>query len=52
MGLENTGITTFAMDVDEKAETLLRYDIIDAAKIPEELLDIILREGSVLYEKI
>lgn len=52
LAAEGNDIAAFAMDVDEKTETLLRYDIVDVAKVPEELLDIILKEGIVLYEKI
>lgn len=43
----------FAVDVDEKTSTLLKYDVVDMNRdVSEELRDSIQREGRVLYEKI
>ena len=43
----------FAMDVEEKCPTLLKFDIVDLNKpITEELLNSIEKEGVILYEKV
>ena len=43
----------FILDVDEKASTLLEFDIIDLDKpVQSGLLDSIMNEGKVLYEKV
>lgn len=43
----------FAVDVDEKTSTLLKYDVVDMSQdISENLRNSIQREGRVLYEKI
>ena len=43
----------FAVEVDEKTSTLLKYDIVDmGASLQKELLESIHREGKILYEKI
>lgn len=46
-------IINFALDVDEKTQTLLEYDIVDLRKpLQRELVEAIKREGVLLYEKI
>lgn len=43
----------FILDVDEKTSTLLEFDIIDLDKpVQSGLLDSIINEGKVLYEKV
>ena len=43
----------FILDVDEKTSTLLEFDIIDLDKpVQSGLLDSIMNEGKVLYEKV
>lgn len=43
----------FAMDLEEKCPTLLKFDIVDLKKpVAYELLNSIEKEGVVLYEKI
>ncbi|MGM9935905.1 MAG: nucleotidyltransferase family protein [Candidatus Ornithomonoglobus sp.] len=45
-------IAEFALDVDEKAETLLMFDIVNLDKAKnKELLNEIKRDGVVIYEK-
>ena len=46
-------IVRFAVDVDEKTSTLLKYDVVDMGRnISAKLWDSIQREGRVLYEKV
>lgn len=46
-------VARFAVDVDEKTSTLLKYDVVDMSQdVSEDLRDSIRREGRVLYEKI
>lgn len=46
-------IPQFAVDVDEKTSTLLKYDVIDMTqRVSPELLESVQREGRVLYAKI
>ena len=46
-------IVRFAVDVDEKTSTLLKYDVVDMGRnVSTELWDSIQREGRVLYEKV
>ena len=46
-------IVRFAMDVDEKTSTLLKYDVVDMGRnISAKLWDSIQQEGRVLYEKV
>ena len=45
-------ITGFALDIEEKTNTLLQYDIVDMELAQEDLLENIKNEGIVLYEKI
>lgn len=46
-------IARFAVDVDEKTSTLLKYDVVDMGQnISEKLRDSIQQEGRVLYEKV
>lgn len=42
----------FALDIEEKTETLLQYDVIDMEKAQKELLENIKKDGLILYEKI
>lgn len=42
----------FALDVDEKTQTLLEYDVVDLNKpIQKELAESIQKEGIVIYRK-
>lgn len=45
-------ITGFALDVEEKTETLLRYDVVDMQKAQDELRKNILKDGVIIYEKV
>lgn len=48
-----SSIARFAVDIDEKTSTLLKYDVVDMGQnISEKLRDSIQREGRVLYEKV
>lgn len=42
----------FALDVEEKTETLLQYDVVDMDSIQDTLLESIERDGVILYEKV
>ena len=43
----------FALEIDEKCPTLLKFDIVDMNKpVSEELKDSIEKEGIIIYEKI
>ena len=43
----------FAIDVEEKVPTLLKFDVVDMDKpVQQELVESIEREGIVIYEKI
>lgn len=43
----------FALDIEEDTDTLLEYDIVDlGARIQQELLESIQKEGKLIYEKI
>ncbi|GAA0800931.1 nucleotidyltransferase domain-containing protein [Faecalicatena orotica] len=52
LAVEGKNIVDFALDVDEKTDTLLQYDIVDMSKADEELLKNIRKDGITLYEKI
>ena len=46
-------IARFAVDVDEKTSTLLKYDVVDMDQdVSAELLSSVWKEGRVLYEKV
>ena len=46
-------VLNFALDVDEKTETLLEYDIVDLGEpVARGFAETIEREGIVLYEKV
>ena len=46
-------VARFAVDVDEKTSTLLKYDVVDMDRdVSEELLASVQKEGQVLYEKV
>lgn len=46
-------IVRFAVDVDEKTSTLLKYDVVNMDRdVSLELVTSIQREGQVLYEKV
>ncbi len=46
-------IARFALDVDEETSTPLKYDVVNLDEdVQDELLQVIAREGKVLYEKI
>lgn len=46
-------IINFALDVDEKTQTLLEYDIVDlGGPVAKEFAETIKKEGIVLYEKV
>lgn len=43
----------FAVDIDEKTSTLLKYDVIDMGRnVSAQLLESVQREGRVLYAKV
>ena len=43
----------FALDVEEEASTLLKFDIVNLdGRVQQELLNSIRQEGRVIYEKI
>ncbi|MCI9107032.1 MAG: nucleotidyltransferase domain-containing protein [Lachnospiraceae bacterium] len=43
----------FALDVDEETSTPLKYDVVNLDEdVQDDLLQVIAREGKVLYEKI
>lgn len=43
----------FSLDVDEKTETLLKFDIVNLdGSVQQELLQSIQNEGIIIYEKI
>ena len=43
----------FALDIEEAADTLLKFDMVNLnGPVQEELLDQIWKEGIVVYEKI
>ena len=43
----------FILEVDEETPTLLQFDVLDLDKpIQAELLESIIREGMVIYEKV
>ncbi|RHR31869.1 nucleotidyltransferase domain-containing protein [Clostridium sp. AF19-22AC] len=52
LAVEGKNIVDFALDVDEKTDTLLQYDIVDLSTAREELLENIRKDGIILYEKI
>lgn len=46
-------IMNFSIDIEEEVNTLLAFDVVDLQKnISEALLDSILKDGVVIYEKI
>ena len=46
-------VTAFAIDVDEKTSTLLKFDIVNLdASVQDELRKSIDTEGIIIYEKI
>lgn len=53
LAVEGGRITDFILDVKETTSTLLNFDIVDLEKTaPGKFLDVIKKEGIVLYEKI
>lgn len=53
LAVEGGNTAGFALEVDEKTSTLLKYDVVDlGASVQEELLESITREGIKLYEKV
>ena len=53
LAVKGGDIVQFSLDVDEKTSTLLMYDVIDLNnKVQDELLDSILTEGIMIYEKV
>lgn len=52
LAVEGKNIVDFALDVDERTDTLLQYDIVDMSTAQEELLENIRKDGIILYEKI
>ena len=46
-------IASFSLDVEEETTTLLKYDVVNLdGSVQKELLDVIEKEGVMLYEKI
>ena len=53
LAVSGGNVTAFAIDVDEKTSTLLKFDIVNLdASVQEELCESIEEEGIVVYEKI
>lgn len=53
LAVSGGNVTAFAIDVDEKTSTLLKFDIVNLdASVQEELRESIEEEGIVVYEKI
>ncbi len=53
LAVSGGNVTAFAIDVDEKTSTLLKFDIANLdASVQEELRESIEEEGIVIYEKI
>ncbi len=53
LAVSGGNVTAFAIDVDEKTSTLLKFDIVNLdASVQEELRESIEEEGIVIYEKI
>lgn len=46
-------IVNFTLDIEEEVWTLLMFDVVDLdAPVQEELLEMIEKEGRVIYEKV
>lgn len=53
LAVSGGNVTAFAIDVDEKTSTLLKFDIVNLdASVQEGLRESIEEEGIVIYEKI
>ena len=53
LAVEGGNISAFAVQVDEEVSNILEFDIINLdGRVQKELLESILREGVLLYEKI
>lgn len=53
LAIEGGNATLFAVEADEKIQTLLMFDIVDLGGfVQDELRQSIEREGKVIYEKI
>ena len=53
LAVSGGNVSAFAIDVDEKTSTLLKFDIVNLdASVQEELRESIEEEGIVIYEKI
>lgn len=53
LAVSGGNITLFALDVDEKTSTLLKFDIVNLDEtVQEELRESIRKEGILIYEKI
>ena len=53
LAVSGGNIAAFALDVEEETTTLLKYDVVNLdGSVQKELLDVIEKEGVMLYEKI
>lgn len=53
LAVRGGNIPEFALDVEEEAATLLRFDVVNLDRpVHQRLLDEIAKDGVVLYEKI
>lgn len=53
LAVSGKDVVRFALDVDEKTSTLLKYDIVDmGGSMQDALRESIAQEGRILYEKI
>lgn len=53
LAVSGGNIAAFALDVEEETTTLLKYDVVNLdGSVQKELLEVIEKEGVMLYEKI
>lgn len=53
LAVEGGDIINFALDVEEKTQTLLEYDIVDLNRtLSKDLAEAIEKEGVLIYEKV
>lgn len=46
-------VTGFACGIEDEADTLLMFDVVDLdSAVQKELLDVIKKEGVIIYEKV
>ena len=53
LAVEGGDVTSFALDVNDRTSTLLKFDIVDLENTsPGKFFETIRREGVILYEKV